>query len=143
MPRDRQEILRRLEGRLSTVSSWLAARRVSGVQHAEQLHARVESVRRDVSHARQGTTKSVHDALARARATVDDMEHDYEVPPPHGTVGREELQALRRHLQLTSTLLPHVSNLDDPGWGPAYEEYERSWDELQRAFEGGAAAPSR
>jgi hypothetical protein len=46
---------------------------------------------------------------------------------------------MRRHLRLTTTLLPHVSNLDDPGWGPAREEYERSWDEVHRAMQGGAA----
>lgn len=138
MPRDRQELLRRLEDRVSAVSSWLAARRNAGEQHLEQLHARVESVRRDVSQARQGTAHSVHDALARARATVADMERDYEAPPPHVALRGEELQAMRRHLQLTARVLPHVSNLDDAGWGPAYEEYVRSWDELSRAFEGGA-----
>lgn len=139
MPRDRQEILRRLEDRLSAVSSWLAARRNAGEQHLEQLHARVEAVRRDVSQARQATAHSVHDVLARARATVDDMERDYEAPPPHGALRGEEVQALRRHFRLTATVLPHVSSLDDPGWGPAYEAYVHSWDGLCRAFE---AAPS-
>ncbi len=136
MPRNRQEILRRLEDRLSAVSSWLAARRNAGELHLEQLHARVDSVRRDVSRAGQGSAQSVHDALARARATVEDMERDYEVLPPHVTFRREELQALRRHLELTATLLPHLSNLDDPRWLPAHEENERSWDELHWVFEG-------
>jgi hypothetical protein len=143
MPRDRQEILRRLEDRLSAVSSWLAARRNAGDQHLEHLHARVEAVRRDVSQARKATAHSVHHVLARARATVDDMERDYEAPPPHGALRGEEVQALRRHLRLTATVLPHVSNLDDPGWLPAHEEYERSWDELHRVFEGRPPAATR
>ena len=58
------------------------------------------------------------------------------------TIRREELDAMRRHLRVTATLLPHLSNLDDPGWGPAHEEYERSWDEIHRAMERDAA-PSR
>jgi hypothetical protein len=66
------------------------------------------------------------------------MERDYDAPPPHGAIRREELRAMRRHLQVTATVLPHVSNLDDPWWGPAYEKYERSWDDLHRAFEGSA-----
>ncbi len=69
------------------------------------------------------------------------MERDDEVPPPHGALRREEIQALRRHLRLTARLLPHISNLDDPGWGPAREEYERSWEEVGRAFEGGSDTP--
>ena len=95
---------------------------------AAYVHAAADDVRR---------------AVARARATLEDMDRDYEAPPPHVALRRDELQALRRHLQLTANLLPHVSNLDGPGWPTAHEEYERSWDEMLRAFhsEGGAAAP--
>ncbi len=140
MPRDRQEILRRLEGRLSTASRWLAARRLAGEQRIERLRADLESVRREI---RKKTAQSTHDALARARATVDEMEREDQVPQNQGPLRREELDALRRHLRVTVTLLPHVSNLDDPGWRAAHEEYERSWEEVHRAFEaqGGAAAP--
>ena len=138
MALDRQEILRRLEDRLSAVSRWVGGRHSAGEHGLEQLQARLDSVRRDVSRARDGSERSAHDALARARATVEDMERDYEVPPPHATVRPEELRALRRHLELTATLLPHISNLDDPRWLPAREEYERSWDEVHRVFEGRA-----
>jgi len=68
------------------------------------------------------------------------MASDYEVAQPRTALRREELEALRRHLQRTGTLLPYLSNLDDPRWGPAHEEYERSWDEVERAFEAGGAA---
>jgi hypothetical protein len=138
MPRDRQQLLWLLEDRLSTVSRWLAARRVAGERHLEQLRAHLESVRREL---RWDTAQSVRDALARARVTVEAMERGSEAPPPHTAIRREELEALRRHIELTATLLPHVSNLDDPGWRPAYEQYERSWDELHRVLEGRAAPP--
>ncbi len=140
MPRDRQELLRELEDRLSTVSRWLAARRAAGEQRIERLRAHLESVRREI---RKNTEQSAHDALERARATVDEMAREDQVPRLHGPLRREELHALRRHLQVTATLLPHVSNLDDPGWGAAHEAYERSWEEVHRAFEeqGGAAVP--
>ena len=85
---------------------------------------------------RRATAEDAHDVVARAQASLEDMERDGEVPPPHGVLEREEVQALKRHLRLTARLLPHISNLDDPAWGPAHNEYERSWDELQRAFDG-------
>ncbi len=140
MARDRQELLWALEERLSTVSRWLAAGRLAGEQRIERLRAHLESARREI---RNKTEQSAHDALARARATVDEMAREDQVPVLHGPLRREELHALRRHLQVTATLLPHVSNLDDPGWRAAREEYDRSWDEVHRAFEaqGGAAAP--
>ncbi len=140
MPRDRQELLWLLEDRLSAVSRWLAARRVAGERSVEQLRAHLESVRREL---RKESAQSAHDALARARATVEEMEREDQVPQLHGPPRREEVQALRRHLELTATLLPHMSNLDDPGWAAAHDDYERSWEEVHRAFEGqgGAAAP--
>lgn len=143
MEHDRHGFLRQLEHRLSRVSGWIAARRRPGGQASEQdLHARVELLRRDISRARHAAADAAHDTVASARTTLDDMARDYEVPPPHTALRREELEALRRHLQHTGSLLPHLSNLDDPRWGAALEEYERSWDEVERAFEakGGGAA---
>ena len=118
------------------------------MQHERQefrrlLEERLSHVSRDISRARHEAAQAAHDVLARARATLDDMAGDYGAPPPRGALRRKELHALRRHLQLTATLLPHLSNLDDPGWVPAHEEYDRSWDELHRSFESesGAAPP--
>lgn len=135
---DRQALLGRVEDRLSTLSRWLAARRVAGEQRLERLHAHLESVRREM---RNEMKQSAQDGLARARATVDEMEREDEIPQLQGPLRREELHALRRHVQLTATLLPHMSSLDAPGWGAAHEEYERSWEEVHRAFEaqGGTA----
>ena len=143
MNQDRHELLRELEERLSRVSRWLADRRPIGDQGWERCRALLESVQRDIARARQAGAQEVRDVVTSARASLDDMERDFEVPHVRGTFRREELQALRRHLKITAKLLPHLSNLDDPGWGPAHEEYERSWDELRCAFEadGGAAAP--
>jgi hypothetical protein len=144
MERDREGFLRQLEQRLARVSSWLAARRHAGEQaHEQTLHARVELVRRDVSRARHAAGEAAHDAVASARAALDDMARDYEVPQARTSFRHEELEALKRHLQRTARLIPHLSNLDDPGWTAANAEYERSWDELERAFEGegGAATP--
>jgi hypothetical protein len=140
MEKDRQGFLRQLEERLSRVSSWLAARRRAGEQAPERdLHARVELLRREISRARHAAAEAAQDALAKARASLEDMARDYGVPPPHAAPRREELEALKRHLERTATLLPHISNLDDPLWGPAHEEYERSWDEVERALEAGAS----
>jgi len=139
MPHDREELLWLIEDRLSIASRWLAGRRVAGEREVEQLRADLDSVGREI---RKDAAHSAHDALARARATLDDMDRELDAPPVPATIGREEFDAMRRHLRLTATLLPHVSNLDDPGWGPAREEYERSWDEVHRAMRGGAA-PSR
>ncbi|HET6414400.1 MAG TPA: hypothetical protein VFG53_20295 [Anaeromyxobacter sp.] len=143
MNQDRHELLRELEERLSRVSRWLAGRRPKGDQAWERFQALLESVRRDITRARQAGAQEVREVAKSARASLDDMERDFEVPHVRSTFRGEELQALRRHMKLTARLLPHLSNLDDPGWRPAHEEYERSWDELRRAFEadGGAAAP--
>ncbi len=139
MPRDREELLWLIEDRLSTISRWLGARRVAGERHLETVRAHLESARREL---REDTRTSVRDALARARATLDDMDRELDAPPGPATLRREELDAMKRHLRLTATLLPHVSNLDDPGWRAAHDEYERSWDEIHRAMTGGAT-PSR
>jgi hypothetical protein len=142
MDQQREHFLGRLEDRLSRLSGWLAGRRRAGEQAPGPLHSRVESRRREISRARRATGQEAHDVVARAQATVDDMERDDEAPPTHGPLRREELQALKRHLRLTVRLLPHISNLDDPRWGPAHEEYERSWDEIHRAFEGESDTPT-
>lgn len=137
-----KSVASRTEDRLSVGSAWLATRRSAGARHLARLHSHLESARRKV---RSGTAHLVRCALARAREAADeverDMERDYGAAPRRPGFRREELEALRRHLQLTAALLPHLSNLDDPAWRPAHEAYERSWDELYRAFEGAAAAP--
>lgn len=137
MPRDREELLRRIEDRLSTVSKWLAARRAADERRLEGLRALVEWVRRELESE---IARSAHDALARVRAATDGMDGGDGMPPPPAALRREELESLRRHLQLTATLLPRLSNLDDPGWGPAHEEYERSWEGVRHAYEEGRGA---
>jgi hypothetical protein len=132
MPRDREELLRRIDDRLATVSSWLAARRAADERRLERLRAVADSLRRDVA---KEIVRSAHDEEARVRARIDGMKTGDGVPPPPAALRREELDELMRHLQLTATLLPRLSNLDDPGWRPAHEEYERSWAEVRRAYE--------
>jgi hypothetical protein len=141
MDHERDDYLRRLEDRLTRLSGWLAGRRRAGEQTPGPLHARIELLRREISRARRATAQEAHDVAARAEATLDDMEHDGGAPLPHGPLRHEEVQALRRHLRLTDRLLPHISNLDDPEWRPAHEEYERSWDEMERTFDGGHDTP--
>jgi uncharacterized protein YicC (UPF0701 family) len=143
MARVRDELLRELQERLTRVSTWLAARRRTGEQVSERFQTRIESVLREIAGVRHAEAHGVHHVVGRARATLEDMDRDYEAPHTRVALRREELQALRRHLRLTANLLPHVSNLDDPGWPIAHEEYERSWDEVRRAFEsdGAATAP--
>lgn len=132
---DRHEFLRVLEDRVSRVQAWLAERRRAGEHDLERLRADLATFRQAVSQARSGAAQEAHDALAHARAALADMEGEYAVPPGSAALRREELDELMRHLQLTATLLPRLSNLDDPGWRPAHEEYERSWAQVRRAFE--------
>ena len=140
MPGNREELRWTIvEDRLSTASRWLAARRDAGEREVEQLRADLDSVGREI---RKDAAHSVQDTLARARATLDDMDRELEAPRTHATIRRDELEAMRRHLRVTATLLPHLYNLDDPGWGPAQEEYERSWDEIRRVMKRDAT-PSR
>jgi hypothetical protein len=134
MDHERDHLLGQVTDRLSRLSAWLAGRRRAGEQ--TPLHSRIELLRQELSRARSATGREAHGVLARARASLDDMGRDYDAPPPHIALRREEVEALKRHLRLTARLLPHISNLDDPDWGPAHEEYERSWDELHRTFEG-------
>lgn len=137
MRHDREEVLRHIEERLSRVSGWLAARRAADERRLERLRAVAESVRRDVQ---KELARSEHDTSARVRAAIEGMERDGGPRPPP-VLRREELDALMHHLQLTATLLPHVSNLDDPDWRAAHEEYERSWDEVRRAYQDGRGVP--
>jgi hypothetical protein len=138
---ERERFLRKLEDRLSRVSGWLADRERSGEQTADRdLVPRLEKLRREISGAREAFAEKAREDLARATATVDDMARDFpdpDVPPTPATPRRDEVEALQRHLHRTARLIHHVSNLDDPDWGPAHEEYERSWDDLMRAFEEG------
>ncbi len=143
MRRHRNEAARMVEDRLSRLSGWLAARRRVGEADVEQLHARVESLRRELSRAREVAAEEAHEALARARAALEDMERDHEVPLSRASLRREELDVLKRHFRLTAALLPHLSNLDDPRWGRAREQYERSWEEVHRAFEAQGGTKAR
>jgi hypothetical protein len=142
MSYDRHQHIRRLEDRLSLVSTWVAARRDAGVHHVQQLHAQLESAQRSL---RAATAQVLQDAPACARAAADEVERDMEpdcgAAPPRPGFRREGLRALRRCMQLTFALAPHLPNLDDPGWRSAHEAYERSRDEVYRVFEGAAGAP--
>jgi hypothetical protein len=139
MQRDRERFLRKIEGRLPHVSSWLAARERGGDQMGDvDLRLHLETLRREISRARQALADAAHEHLARARAAVDDLARDYhdsDVARPRAVPRREELEALRRHVERTALLVHYLANLDDPYWGRARQEYERSWGELRRAFE--------
>jgi hypothetical protein len=140
MPGNREELRWTIvEDRLSTASRWLAARRDSDEREVEQLRADLDSVWREL---REHAAQSIRHGLARARARLDGMDRDIDPLPRPAPVRREELEAMRHHLRVTATLLPHLANLDDPGWGPAHEEYERSWDEILRVMKRDAT-PSR
>ena len=69
------------------------------------------------------------------------MERDHGAAPFRLGFGGEGIQALQRHIQLAVAVLPHLSNLDAPGWRLAHDEYERSWDAVCPTFEGTAKAP--
>jgi hypothetical protein len=140
----RESFLGRLEDGLTRMSGWLAARRRgSDPAGFREQHARLEAARREVASARRAISERAHADLAHVRASFDDMKGDYDVPSPHVALSHEEREALRRHLHTTARLLRDRSNLDDPNWEPANEEYDRSWAELERAFEpeGSAASP--
>jgi hypothetical protein len=134
--REREGFLRRMEERLSRMSGWLSARQGG-------RRDRIEALRRELEIARNKVGEVTHDDLARIRASLDDMKRDYDVPPPHTALHRAELEAMHRHLHETSRLLDDRANLDSPRWAEANAEYDRSWAELERAFEGqgGAASP--
>ncbi len=142
--REHESFLRRLEETLSRISGWLAARRRGGEQAGTPgRHARIEALRREIAAARRAIAETTRADLARVRAELDDLKRDYDVPPPHTALTRAELEAFKRHLHTTARLLRDHSNLDSPGWDRAHEEYERSWAEVERAFEseGRSASP--
>jgi hypothetical protein len=141
--RERESFLRRMEERLARVSAWLAERRRGKKANAAGLHVRTETIRREIALLRRSAGAIAHQDLARVRASLDGLRADYDVPPPHYALRRAELDAFRRHLQTAARLASVLSNVDDPGWDAASEEYERSWAEVERAFEsqGDAASP--
>jgi hypothetical protein len=142
--REHESFLRRLEERLSRVSGWLAARG-RGLEQAgvHEWHGRVEALRGEIAQARRTIAGTARADLARAVAALEDMKSDYDAPLPHTALRREELEAFRRHLHTTARLLRDMSVADSPTWTKADEEYERSWAEVERAFdsEGEAASP--
>jgi hypothetical protein len=142
--RERESFLGSVEQRFSRVAGWLAARRRSGEGAGERdLHARTEALREEVARARRAVGEKVHEDVGRVRASLEDMKRDYDVPPPHYALRAEELEALRRHVHTTAHLMKDLSVADSPRWDAANEEYERSWAEVERAFEeeGRAASP--
>ena len=142
--REHESFLGRLEETLSRISGWLAARRHAGEQgRTRNRNVPVESLRREVAEARRAVAETARADLARVRASLDDLKGDYDVPPPHTALTRAELEAFRRHLHTTARLVRDLSTADSPTWDQANEEYERSWEEVERAFEseGGSASP--
>ncbi|WP_242392961.1 hypothetical protein [Anaeromyxobacter oryzisoli] len=140
----REGFLRRLEDGLTRMSGWMTARRRGG-EHGAPVPAdtRLEAIRRDVARLRRAAVRIEQDDVARIRRSLDDMTGDYEVPSPYVALSHGEREALRRHLRTTARLLRDRSDLDDPNWEPANEEYDRSWADLERAFEaaGEPASP--
>lgn len=135
---DREGFLGRMEERLSRMSGWLAARRSSQRQppaQAPDLHGRMEALRSEIGRLRQAVSRATHEDLERVRATIEDMKTDYDIPPQHTSLRREEREAFRRHLHTTARLLRDLSSAESPRFDEAEEEYERSWEELRRAFE--------
>ncbi len=142
--REHEGFLRRLEETLSLMTGWLATRRRGGEQAGTRdRHAPVEALRHEIAEARRAIAETTRADLARVRANLDDLKRDYDVPPPHTALTRAELEAFRRHLHTTARLLRDLSTADSPTWDQANEEYERSWEQLERAFEseGGSASP--
>ena len=133
--RDRESVLRRMEERLSRASGWLSQRRHGGQPGGDDLQARTLALKDGIARLRRSATTRVQEDLARARASVDDMGTDYDVPPPHFALKPAEAEAFGRYLAAVGRLEPIISNLDDPRWDVAHEEYERAWAEMERAFE--------
>lgn len=140
--REDESLLRRMEETLSRMSGWLAARRRGAQGEARKRHERVGALRHEVSEARRAVGTTARADLARVRASLDDLKRDYDVPPPHTALSRVELEAFRRHLHTTARLVGDLSNLDSPAWEQANEEYERSWADVESAFESQGGSPS-
>ena len=133
--RDHEGLLGRLEERLSRASDWLAARHGSEQAAAPPERRRLEALRREIAQARRAVAEIARADLARVRDGFEELKRDYDAPPPHTALSRAELDAFRRHLHTTARLVRELSTADSPTWSQANEEYERSWAEVERAFE--------
>jgi hypothetical protein len=132
--RDRDSFLQRLEARLGRVSRWLAERPDDA--RSAEVQARAEALRSEIARVRRSAGEAARGDLARAREEVHDMAQELGGgPPPHAALRRTEVEALRRLLATTARLLAPLSKADDPEWARADDEYERSWLEVERAFE--------
>jgi hypothetical protein len=141
--RDRESVLRRLEERLSRVSGWLSERLHGDEPGAKDVVARTLAIRDDVARLRRSFGEVAHEDLAKVRASMVSLRNDYDVPPPRFALRPEELKAFQRYLATTARLEPIISNLDDPRWDAAHQEYERAWAAMEAMFEpeGSAASP--
>ncbi|BDG02147.1 hypothetical protein [Anaeromyxobacter oryzae] len=139
--RETESFLKRLEERLSRVAAWLR-QRGGDEGGARDRHARLEAVRHELAQARRAVADTTHEDLARIRSALEDLRGDYDVPQQHTALHRAELEALRKHLHTTARLLHDRADLDNPSWVQANEEYERSWADLEHAFEGEGHAAS-
>ncbi len=140
--REHDSFLKRLEETFSRVSAWVAEHRGGEESGSHRGHARIEALRRELADARRAIRETSRADLARVRASVADLQRDYDVPPPHTALSRAELDALRRHLHVTARLLRDLSDVDSPRWNQAHDEYDRSWAEVERArTEGEPASP--
>ena len=141
--REHEGLLGRLEERLIRMSGWLAARRGAEGAGAHHARDRLDALRRELARARRAVAETARADLERVRDGFEDLKRDYDAPPPHTALSRAELEAFRRHLHTTARLVRDLSTADSPAWNRANEEYERSWAEVERAFEseGGAASP--
>ena len=140
--RGRESLLSRLDETFSKLSEWLTAHRGGGRSGPNVRPERVEALRRELAAARRELGGVARADLARVRASLADLSRDYDTPPPHTALRHAELEAFRRHLHTTARLVRDMSNLDSLAWDQASEEYERSWAEVEHAFEsqGGSAA---
>jgi hypothetical protein len=142
---ERESFLNRVERGLSRISARLAAR-----QHVQQAQAGApphdtgtEALRSQIERARQAIRETAHEDLDRVLASVEGMKEDYGAPLQHSALRPGELEAFRRLMRTTARSLHDRSNLDTPDWDRANEEYDRSWADVERAFEseGDAASP--
>jgi hypothetical protein len=140
---ERETSLRRLEERLARASSWFSERSLDASSGAKELRTRTDAIRGELERVRRSIGAVAREDVARVRASVEGFGRDYDVPPPHFAVRREEVEAYRRHLATIYRLVPILSNADDPRWDEANEEYERSWIEVQRLFEPEGDAAGR